>query len=140
MDGYSTPSPNTPPPPVMDLTIYSDDLPTPTKYSPLPSPFLLSPTTRETSSHQLTHLVDQLKDHKISEEERSSCLARLLSLKVGRYFKILHDSYFNLESRIRLYLEVAVPDLKGAGIIVKRLSGKDGEVSSEPGLDTNNCF
>ena len=85
-DGFSTPSPSTPPPPVLDLTIWSDDLPTPTKYSPLQSPTLLSPTTRETSNHELTHLVDQLEDQKISEEERSSCLARLLSLKVGSSF------------------------------------------------------
>ena len=61
----------------------SDDLPTPTKYSPLPSPTL--PTSKEENGDHnlLVHLTDRLKEENgAPESEVVACLARLLTLKV----------------------------------------------------------
>ena len=69
-------------PPSHDRTT-SDDLPTPTKYSPLPSP-TLPKSKEETGDHDLlVHLVDRLKEENgAPESELIACLARLLTLKV----------------------------------------------------------
>ena len=79
-------------PPSHDRTT-SDDLPTPTKYSPLPSPTL--PTSKEeTGDHNLlVHLVDRIKaENGAPESELITCLARLLTLKVRSSCCIAHFS------------------------------------------------